>query len=206
MYKIRRTAGYMRKDIYTYMKTEKKGSITVEAVFIMPVVVFTVFALIYLAFFLHDYNRIIGTVDLIAYKAGIAGKHEADIATGRTIYESINDRGVFYLLTGDTRAEEAQIKRLLEEELSKGLFICKISDYELKVGKLELTINVQANTEITLPLFKNFLNQMFILRLESSYPIHNPAESIRVWEVILDTGSKIKGVDKIKDAIKKFTK
>jgi hypothetical protein len=203
---VRNIICFIRKDVLDYMKKKSKGSITVEAAFVMPIVAFTVFALIYLAFFLHDYNRIVSTVDLVAYKAGIAGKHEADIATGRTNYENINDRGVFYLLTGDARAEELQIIKLLEQELSKGLFICKISKTEVKAGKQEVNINVQAKAEINLPMFKDLLDRMFMIRLDSSYPIHNPAEAIRVWEVILDTGSKIKSVNKLKEAIEKYIK
>jgi hypothetical protein len=185
---------------------EEKGSITVEAAFVMPIVILTVFALIYLAFYLHDYNRIQGIVDLVIHKAGITIKHDADIATGRISYEDINDRGVFYTLTGDLPVEESKIGKLLDQELSKGLFITHIIKAEVEAGKLDIKINVLAKTHIGLPLFQNAFNKLLNINVESTYPVHNPAETVRACEVILDTGSKIKGADKLKDVLEKFTK
>lgn len=192
--------------IKNIVNKEEKGSITVEAAFVMPIVVLTVFALIYLAFYLHDYNKIQGTVDLVIHKAGITVKHDADIATGRMSYEDISDRGVFYLLTGDSQVEEHKIGELLGQELSKGLFITYIINTEVEACKLDIKINVLAKTKIGLPLFQNLLNNLLNINMERTYPVHNPAETIRVCEVILDTGSKIKGVDKLKDVIEKFIK
>lgn len=39
-------------------KAMTTASITVEAAFIMPIIILTIFALIYLAFYLHDKSRI----------------------------------------------------------------------------------------------------------------------------------------------------
>jgi hypothetical protein len=186
------------------IRNNYSGSITVEAAFVMPIVILTVFALIYLAFYLHDMNRIQSEMDLVLHKAEVTVKHEADISTGRVDYEDINDRGVFYLLVGNTSGEEEQMKAYLWQRLSSGLFLTRISQIDADVGKLKLTVSVETATRVSLPgikyLFENIAGK--ILTKECS--IHNPAEAIRCTEVILKTGSSIKGVDKIKEKFEKI--
>ncbi|NLC19984.1 MAG: pilus assembly protein [Clostridiales bacterium] len=196
----------MMKNIIGKIGREEKGSITVEAAFVMPVVVFCIIAMIYLAFYLHDYSRLAGTLDLLMHKAGIAVKHEADLASGRVSYEDINDRGVFYVLMGDTKAEEERIEKYLAEELNKGLFICRIEKSDVKVSRLSAKINIRAGTEMKLPVFGGAIAKITNIELDKSYPVHKPAETIRICELILDTGSKIKGINRLKDMLDGFTK
>ena len=56
-----------------------KASFTIEAVFIMPIVLFTVVSIIYISFYLHDYCRMQGITDMVLHKAAMNLKHEADI-------------------------------------------------------------------------------------------------------------------------------
>ena len=194
----------MPKNIFSKIIKDERGSITVEAVFVMPVVVFAISALIYLAFYLHDYCRITATVDMVLQKTSVAVKHEAELATGIVSYEDINGRGVFYMLLTDAKDMEEQIARFLEDELSKGLFICHITKSDVRVGKLGIKITVWARGNINLPMFKTALGKIMQINLERTYPVHYPAETIRSCELILDTGSKIKGTDKLKEILDKF--
>jgi len=178
-----------------------KGSITVEAAFVMPIVIFTIFALIYLAFYLHDMCRIQGIVDMTLHKVGITVKHEANIVTGDISYEDISERGVFYLILGNTEEEENQIQQYLQQGLSKGLFLTKISSVYVDLGKFKLTAKVEAETKVSLPGVKYLFDPLFSRKVTGEYPVHNPVESIRRAEVILDTGSKIKGMEELKEKL-----
>lgn len=180
------------------------GSITVEAAFVMPIVILAVFALIYLAFYLHDLCRIQGNVDLALHKAGLSVKHEADIATGQVAYEDINDRGVFYLLFESSAEEEAELKELLEQELSKGLFLVKIGSIKVEADKLRIKASVKTDMDVKLPLFSHLFNSLPDKVIYGEYPVYNPAETIRIMEVILETGSEIKGVKELKEKMKKL--
>jgi hypothetical protein len=178
-----------------------QGSITVEAAFVMPIVIFTIFALIYLAFFLHDMCKIQGMVDKTLHKAGISAKHEANIVTGEISYENISERGVFYLILGNTEEEENRIQLYLQHELSKGLFLTKISSVIVNLGKFKLTVEVEAETKVALPGIKYLFGPLSYRKITGEYPVHDPVESIRRSEVILDTGSKIKGVEELKEKL-----
>ncbi len=196
-----------KQSIISILKKDKNnslsGSITVEAAMVMPIVIFTIFAIIYLAFYLHDMCKVQGMVNKTLHKAGITVKHDADIATGEVLYEDINDRGVFYLLVGSTKNdEETQVQNYLKQELSKGLFISKITAVDVKVGKLKITISVEADTNVSLPIFKYLFDSFSHKEIKGEYPVHNPCETIRCAEVILKTGSQIKGVDKLHEKLK----
>lgn len=198
----------MKKKISDYSNIFQKdignGSITVEAAFVMPIVVFTIFALIYLAFYLHDMCRIQAVMDKTLHKAGISVKHEGDLETGAVAYENISDRGVFYLIFGDTEEEETQIREYLTQQLSEGLFLSTISSIDVDVGKFNMDISIKADTEVSLPGVRYLFEPVSITEIEGSYPVHDPAETIRRTEVILDTGSSIKGVDELKEKIEDF--
>lgn len=188
------------------IKREEKGSITVEAAFVMPVVVFCITALIYLAFYLHDYCRLAGTLDLVMHKACIAVKHEADISTGRVFYESFNNAGVFDDFEVGAKTKENRIEKYLAKELANGLFVGRIEKSDVEVTGQTIKITVCAKADIRLPMFGRAIDKITDIELQRSCPVHNPAKTIRICELILDTGSKIKGINKIKDIVDVFAK
>jgi hypothetical protein len=182
----------------------KSGSITVEAAFIMPILVFAISALIYLAFYLHDVSMIQAVLDKTLHKEGVSVKHDADIITGEISYEDINNRGVFYLIFGDTSGEERELQDYLQQELSQSLFLTRITVINTEVRKFDLNISIEAETIIAIPFFQNLFNQYSKTLIKGDYPVHDPAETIRRIEVILDTGSSIKGVDELKEKLEDF--
>ncbi len=181
-----------------------KGSITVEAAFVLPIVIMTIFSLIYLSFFLHDKCLIQGTVDEVLHKAAITVKHDADIVSGAVNYEKIGDRGVFYLIFGSSQEEEIKIENYLLLELSKGLFLSEISSARVKADKFTIEITVGMKTNVTLPLFGHLFDSYSYIEIIENNPVHSPAETIRATEVILDTGSIMKGVAELKEKLGEF--
>ncbi|HWT74743.1 MAG TPA: TadE family protein [Mobilitalea sp.] len=181
--------------------SEAHASITVEAAYLMPIVIITIFALIYLSFILHDKCLIQGEVDKVLHKASFNVKHEADLITGAVEFEKLDERGIFYFIFGSTQDEENRLKEYLKKELSEGLFLMKITSAEIEVNKFDINIQIEAKANITLPVFHNLLNRYSGILITNSCVIHNPAETIRAAEVILETGSSIKGMDELKEKL-----
>lgn len=177
------------------------GSITVEAAFLFPIVIFMIFALIYLAFYLHDMCKIQGVVNGTLHKAGLALKHEVNLETGGIRYEDMNERGVFYLITGRAKQEEKDINYHILSKLSGGLLYTKIITVSSEIGQLSLSISVKTKTTVNLPIFGVLFGDYSATVIEGSYPLHNPEETLRACEVILDTGSQIKGVEQLKNKL-----
>ncbi|HHT88107.1 MAG TPA: pilus assembly protein [Clostridiales bacterium] len=182
------------------MRNSIKASFTIEAVFIMPVVLFIIVFIIYLSFFLHDYCRIKGTVDMVLYKAAINLKHESDIETGKINYDEIN-KGLINQILEKPNTKEREIEDYISRQLSKGLIASRITDVHASKGISRLTLKVEA--EFMFPLkgwqWLTAIDNNLVVKAGSVY--HHPANTIRISEVILDTGSKIKGYDKIKEII-----
>lgn len=182
-------------------KQTLQGSMTVEAAFVMPIVIFVVFALLYLSFYLHDKCRIQGIINKTLHKTSITLKHEADIDTGNLSYETIGERGVFYLLMGNNDMEASQIQQYLQQELSEGLFLTRIAEVDSEVGKTKVKLSVETETSVSLYWVKQLFSPLAHGTIKEDSGIHNPAETLRQMEVVLDSGSRMKGVSQLKDKL-----
>ena len=195
---------HIKRPFIEAVKAEKGGSITIEAAFVMPIVIFAIVALIYLSFCLHDRCLLQGAVDQTLQKAELGVKHEEEFTTGAIDYEKINDRGVFYQIIGSTKNEEMNLDQYLQQKLSGGLFLYKLTSTQVKVGRFNISIEAEATAGKLLPFFYKIMKQFYILDITENASIHDPAETIRCAEVILDTGSSIKGVSELKEKLDTF--
>lgn len=177
-----------------------KASFSIEAVFIIPIVFFTIVSIIYLSFYLHDYSKIQGIADGVLHKAVMNNKQGADISTGRVNYEEIN-RGLVSQIFGGTESKEHEIENYLASILSKSLIVTRITNIDVTKNILDLSIRVEGEFQFPLKGLQwlSSLDNTLVVEAKSAY--HNPANFIRISEVILDTGSKFKGFDKIKETI-----
>lgn len=203
---MRTKTGIIRNSIYKKVRSQPRirGSITVEASFVLPLVILIIFALIYLSFCLHDMCKIQDVVDETLHKAGLAYKHESSLETGEVRYEAVNSRGVFYALTGDAGQLEKAMNYHVLSQLSRGLLLFRIIDVDSEVGKLSLSTSVRTKATIKLPVFGKLFDHYLSRETTGSYLIHNPAETIRACETILQTGSEIKGVNQLKNSLQKL--
>ncbi len=185
-------------------KRQIRGNFTVEAALLLPMILFIIYSMVCLSFYLHDRSRMEGILDEVLHKGALTLKHEADIRTGRVEYENIGNRGVFYLLTGDTEQQEKEFKDYLQEISEKGFFLTEITDIQVEVNKLTIKITLEGEFEVPLKGIREFFHPDSKITVEAERSIHDPAEFIRISEVVLDTGSKIKGFEELKGRIDKI--
>ena len=188
------------------MKKKAKGSFTIEAALIMPIILFVILAITYLSFYLHDICRINALVDNALYRAQFLIKHEVDFMTSEINYHDINDRGVFYSIFGNAEKEEEDIKEYVAVLLERGLLLAHITDINVSVKGSDINISVQIKIKLPFKGAFNYIGSNEALTVEAFGKIHNSTESVRISEVVLDTGSKIKGMDKLKKKFEKFIK
>ncbi|MDF2542586.1 MAG: putative rane protein [Herbinix sp.] len=183
------------------MKSYLRGSLTVEAAFIMPIVLTVIMLLLYLAFYLHDTVRIQGAVNTTVYKAGMLLKHPMDITSGETRYVNMMKQNIFDWFTDATATEEEAISQYLEGQLSYGLFITKVNEIKVKVESTEVVITVSGNPKISLMgINKLWMSKDFIL-IQGKSEIHEPSDFVRIANVVMETGEKIKGMEDWKERI-----
>ena len=179
------------------------ASFTVEATFILPMVLFTMVFIIYLSFYLHDYCRIQNIVDGVAHKVAMNIKHEADIDSGRVNYDELN-KGLLSQVFEEPDAREADIKNYIGRLLSKGLIITRITDIHVTKDILNLTIRVEGEYQFPIKGLGWLIALDNHLTLEREAAFHYPANFVRISDVILDTGSRIKGFNNLKETIIKL--
>lgn len=182
------------------MKTRTNASFTVEMAVIMPVVLYTILTLIFLSYNLHDRCKIQAAADKALHKASIYMKHKSDLAAGEIKYENINDRGILYLITGITQDEQNEIEEFLYRELESGLLCTNITYVGVKTSIFNAELEISGRSRLPATHFMGFLKRDINVRAEG--PVHDPAEAIRISEVILETGEKIKGINKLIEKIR----
>ncbi len=199
--------------IWTRQRCNKKarsninGSITVEAAYILPIVILSIISLLYMAFYLHDKSTLQSMVDHMVHNASITMKHEANILIGEIDYNNINSRGVFYKILGDTEEEETEIVQSLQYQLSKRLLLYEVNKIEVEVDNGgPIRIEVVAKSRTGSPTFYKVMKMFQQIKIIGIGSIHDPAETIRISEVILETGSNIKGMDKLKESLENILK
>lgn len=182
------------------MRKYARGSFTVEAAFIFPIILFVIFSLICVTFYIHDKCRLQAVADRILHKASLTIKHEADIQSGKVSYEKINDRGVFYLPFGNAEKEEESIREFLQLEMGGGLLAAEVTDIKVIAGKWKIEVSLEGEYKIPIQGVLDYFQPDPIL-IKVCSPVHNPAETVRIGEIILDTGEKIKGLEELKNKI-----
>ena len=94
------------------------------------------------------------------------------------------------------RQEDAEaMEEYLRRQLIEDLFISKITYVEAKAEDNKASLSVRGQMDLPLLYAKE-------IRIKETSSLHNPSDSIRKAEVILDTASKIKGADALKERIK----
>jgi len=187
------------------LKKMIKASFTIEAVFVMPIVLFTMVSIIFLSFFLHDYCRLQGITDHVLHKAIINLKQEGDIKTGRVNYDLI-DKGLIRKSLEGSYDREKEIEAYLTKILSKGFLTTRVTDVQASVETLKVYIKVEGRFESPIKGLPgvNSLVKPIVIELGGRY--HNPSDTVRISEVILDTGSKVKGYDELMDKLRGLIK
>ncbi len=187
-------------------KCVARASITVEAAYVMPIVIFAVFAVIYLAFYLHDYCILQGAVDRTVRKADFYSNQVSDMEMGEIYYEAINSRGVFYPIFGDSSDMEGQMRRVLKQGLEGRLFLYDVVSTHAEADQYKIELILSAKRKINLPIFGKVFRSFEAVSITGGCSIHRPAETVRFMEVIMDTASEIKGVSELKEKLEKFLK
>ncbi|NLY48894.1 MAG: pilus assembly protein [Clostridiales bacterium] len=185
------------------MKRKTMAGFTVEAAVVMPVVLYTVVFIIYLSFYLYDYCRLKSIADMVLHKASMNLKYGADIGSGRVDYGEINS-GLLTQIFENYDAEEGAIENYLMKLLSDGFMASRIINIQADKDFSKLTVRVEAEFMFPLKGLQWMIAGDNKLVVEAGISNHHPAEVVRMSEVILDTGSKLKGCETLKECLKRL--
>lgn len=141
--------------------------------------------------------------DHVLHKAVLNLKHEADIETGKVFYDKLSSQSIFYRVSGNTD-KEIDIENLLTEKLSKGLLVSKIKSIEVSVNFLKIEINIEGELKIPVKGIVRLISEDKGFIIKTGAALHNPADAVRISEIALDLGVKIKGSNELEETVRKL--
>lgn len=183
------------------MKQYRKASFTVEAVYIILITIFLIFAIFYLVFFMRDMIQIKLAINACLQEEEMYLKHVLDDKTGEIDYGNVNQRGIFFLLQSLTDREKI-IKEAIKEKIGDSLLVVSITELEVKESHFSIEIKVTNQLNIGMRQVKTYFSKTgFEHEQETKIKLHHPAEFVRGYTTILNTIEDTKGYQLLKDII-----
>lgn len=206
----------------------ERGSITVEASIVTPIVILSIIAVILIGLILYQ-RAVLQSVADTAVQAGAASWENlsVDIATGKTFLDELTENGLYWrLFEVDKEEKAAKLKKYVEALLgNKNILKPESSTASVNISdciiykRLELSIvnTYRIPGGVIMRIFGS--DEKLRLKVTSFAVIDDPAELIRNIDFVLDIekelenkypglkniGDKTRGVlNKIKDNLEKF--
>lgn len=180
-----------------------KGSFTVEAAFVMPIVIFFLLLLIYVGFFFHDRCTIQAVVDGVV--ADLCRVRESGTQMEELLSkEDWYGKGWFGSLLYSLDSEAKQkISENLYEQCEGKLFFLKIQESEINVAIHTVNVTVTATPVYPLSFIQSVL-QVKEVHILSEGKIHDPAKTVRYGKIIFDEFERTKLFSSIEGILSKF--
>lgn len=186
-------------------KETERGSMTVEAAFIFPIVFFIVLALCYFTFYMCDRVKLQSVVDGLAQNQAICVKDDTTLGKKRD-YANILEKGVFYYLS-DLSGQKTSFNKNLQSQAKNSLILGKVTKVESEVSHTKIQAKVTVNVNIGIGQVKQYLTGTPLqYQITATAPVHNPAEFARAYLALGETMDSVKGVDSIKKNLKGLKK
>ncbi|TCT11646.1 TadE-like protein [Natranaerovirga pectinivora] len=139
-----------------------EGSFTIEAAFIMPIIIITIITLIYMTFYLHDMTYLQSVANNTAMKGAQSLKYiDVDMNTMNINYENINNRFIYWRNT-NLNHRRGDLKSHFNNQIKNKLFQVQAKDItvytEIESKGLNKYLKVDAIAEFRTPF--NFISQI----------------------------------------------
>jgi TadE-like protein len=150
------------------MKTLKRGSATVEAALLMPIIIFVIVALIYLGFYLHDKAVTKFAANYMATKICQVYTYEFDINTSQINYDKLLDRNILSDFSLNIDDDLQEIYEYVADMLKLRLIICTPGEMtcDYSYNQLLQILKVSTIIEIDMEMPFGNLKNLFEGRLK----------------------------------------
>lgn len=186
-------------------KETERGSMTVEAAFIFPIVFFVVLALCYFTFLMCEKVKLQAAVNTLVQEQAVCIKDNT-LPGKKRDYANILEKGVFYYLS-DLSDQKSAFNKQLQSKAKSVLIVGNVSKVDSKVSHTKIEASVTVDINIGVSQVKEYLTGTPLqYQITANAPVHNPAEFARGYMAIGETLDGVKGVDAIKQKLKDLLK
>ena len=195
------------KNKQKLVKVNFDGSFTVEASLIMPLIIFIIITLIYFAFYLHDQACLQAIANQVAEKGTESLLYnEVDIDEGSIVYNSINERAIYWRFTDNCNSKTNNIISYGESESKDRFFNVRSKDVvmDLAVNSNLLNKCVQVNMQAPFKTPLKFVNELLNngkslnIKVSSKANMNDSVEFIRNIDLINQKGDEIECIKNVK--------
>ena len=181
--------------LFRKKKGNNSGSITVEASIVIPIVILSITAFIFMGFLLYQRSLMQSAADRAAESGAASWKNPmADTSTGKTAKVELESAGLYWRILDTGRNDKLdKIKLYTETLLKKNNIICpenslvKVDIIDYKVyRKLEVILENSYRMPIGGFLRIFGASDHFIIRVKSCAVIDDPTELIRNTDLLID--------------------
>lgn len=188
------------KDWRSCQRSLEQGSYSVEAALVMPIVLFVIIALCYMAFYQHDKVRIQSVINNAVLEENLCISHNAELETGQISYESLGERSIFYIIQ-DHKEEAALLKESLQRQMQSGLFIARVEEIQTQVNGGHIQVEVSCKVQFPFQAVVDYFSGETKMKNRVEIIPHNPAEFVRGYTSIEDATEDNKWFSKIKEKL-----
>lgn len=175
--------------------------ITLEMMFVFPIVFFLIMTLCYTTFYLCDYVRLQGLVENLSEEQAICVKDNENLLA-EVDYKKRKERGITYILK-DLSKEKSTLISMVKSMAEKEKLFGKVEGVtaSLSYTKVELQLNMSISTGMS-KVHEYLGGTPYRYQISVSIPIHNPTEFTRAYTALQDTMESAKGSKQIKEKLK----
>lgn len=179
------------------MWKSERGSITVEAVFVFPIIFFVLMAIMYATFLYLDQSKLQTCVDRWAVKQSWA--MEQQITLGETLKSRNYGKHSLFTVWKGQKEQEKKLSKKVKAELEQELIMGKIQSVKTNISATSIDIQVQVSMNIGISQVKEyFTGTPLVYTRQVQIPVHNSPEFARVYDVFDQATDQVKGADKVK--------
>lgn len=185
------------------MNKKIRGSYTLEAAILIPLILYIITALLYICFLLHDKAAVEGEVHLTVLNGEKVASRNMDPATAQINYDSYIEEGIFHPLY-NKQEEAALMESLLESKIKNSMIFADIYEVSVEMGQGDITVSVRYGFKMPIRGIWEFFRRggsQFTYREKKSFD--STEEFIRLFQIGMDTGEKLPGAESVLKMLQK---
>lgn len=160
---------------------DNKGYFTVEASFIVPMVLFCVFGVLFITLYLYDLGVAKSLLNEEVVQISDVIKTDAQNESGEFKSKKLLERPMTYLLKPSYPKRAAEGKKRLKKELQEKLVVSTVEKIILTAGQRKVTGKIQISFRIPIPVIGQMIGGLWKNNLTITVDNGSNAEQMRRW-------------------------
>ncbi len=163
----------------------KKGSITIEATFIIPVCFFCMIAFLYIGMYLHDCYTIETVIRTATQREMRYILQEETIEEGEVDWEYWKNKTIIWSLIADWKKEKRELKKYIEKSLERKLLLAEKPILTIEMSTNRIMVSYESKVQWSMNFLKMLIERESGIKGKIQVDMIEPQEWIRMCRGLL---------------------